>query len=405
MEFFKQNWKWFAAGAVGIGIIAFAAKADAADLGGNCCSDLEERIGELEATVARKGNRKVSVVVSGQINKAIFYYDADDLGLGSDTHVIENGTSESFVSVSGAAQIRPGLFAGYTLEIGQGQTGIGINAGLGGITGGVATDNDIYTRQSYVFLKSDDLGTLSLGLQSLATDDLSQQNVARTGAASKRLTWQPIGGITVSVLGIELLDVPLEPFNGKKANALKYTSRVIEGFQASAAWNSEDDSWDAALRYAGEGAGFQVVGAIGYYDDKNNDIAESLGNLIVLPDIESKTLTVNGGVKHVATGLFAQGTWARLDVDLPALLGGGSFETDSYHVQGGWEGRLVAVGQTTFFGEYSEWDDLGLTFYGLGVNQQLGDAVDAYAVARRYDIDAGGSANIDTFMTGVRIRF
>ncbi len=32
----------------------------AADLGGDCCADLEERIAELEATTARKGNRKVS---------------------------------------------------------------------------------------------------------------------------------------------------------------------------------------------------------------------------------------------------------------------------------------------------------------------------------------------------------
>ena len=36
-----------------------AGSASAADLGGNCCADLEERIAELEATTARKGNRKV----------------------------------------------------------------------------------------------------------------------------------------------------------------------------------------------------------------------------------------------------------------------------------------------------------------------------------------------------------
>ncbi len=41
--------------------------ASAADLGGNCCADLEERIAELEATTARKGNRKVSLTVSGWV--------------------------------------------------------------------------------------------------------------------------------------------------------------------------------------------------------------------------------------------------------------------------------------------------------------------------------------------------
>ena len=32
--------------------------AKAADLGGDCCADLEERVAELEATTARKGNRR-----------------------------------------------------------------------------------------------------------------------------------------------------------------------------------------------------------------------------------------------------------------------------------------------------------------------------------------------------------
>ena len=46
-----------------------------ADLGGNCCADLEERIAELEATTARKGNRKVSLEVYGQVNEAIMLWN------------------------------------------------------------------------------------------------------------------------------------------------------------------------------------------------------------------------------------------------------------------------------------------------------------------------------------------
>ena len=42
--------------------------ASAADLGGNCCADLEERIAELEATTVRKGNRKVSLQISGYVS-------------------------------------------------------------------------------------------------------------------------------------------------------------------------------------------------------------------------------------------------------------------------------------------------------------------------------------------------
>ena len=62
--------------ASGIAIAAaaglFATSAMAADLGigGNCCADLEERVAELEATTARKGNRVVSLTVYGHVNRA-----------------------------------------------------------------------------------------------------------------------------------------------------------------------------------------------------------------------------------------------------------------------------------------------------------------------------------------------
>ena len=49
--------------------------ASAADLGGNCCADLEERIAELEATTARKGNRKVSLTVSGWVGQQVTFWD------------------------------------------------------------------------------------------------------------------------------------------------------------------------------------------------------------------------------------------------------------------------------------------------------------------------------------------
>jgi hypothetical protein len=49
--------------------------AQGADLGGDCCADLEERIAELEVTTARKGNRKVSVTITGYVTKQIMFWD------------------------------------------------------------------------------------------------------------------------------------------------------------------------------------------------------------------------------------------------------------------------------------------------------------------------------------------
>ena len=49
----------------------FAMPANAADLGGNCCADLEERVADLEATTVRKGNRKVSLQLYGQVSQSV----------------------------------------------------------------------------------------------------------------------------------------------------------------------------------------------------------------------------------------------------------------------------------------------------------------------------------------------
>src|SRR6185312_7449557 len=85
--------------------------AKAADLGGVCCADLEERVAELEATTARKGNRRMSLTVSGQVTRSILYWnDGDQSGTyaGLDNH----NQSTRFV-FSGSAKISPNVTAGF----------------------------------------------------------------------------------------------------------------------------------------------------------------------------------------------------------------------------------------------------------------------------------------------------
>ena len=87
----------------------------AADLGGDCCADLEERVAELEATTARKGNRKVSLTVSGWVNEAVFFWDD---GVESNAYVGTNDLEQDRFRFVGEAKIADGWSAGYTLEIG-----------------------------------------------------------------------------------------------------------------------------------------------------------------------------------------------------------------------------------------------------------------------------------------------
>ena len=57
------------------GFVMSSHPAKAADLGGDCCADLEERVAELEATTVRKGNKKVSVTLSGWVVKDVTWWD------------------------------------------------------------------------------------------------------------------------------------------------------------------------------------------------------------------------------------------------------------------------------------------------------------------------------------------
>jgi hypothetical protein len=68
--------------------------ARAADLGGDCCADLEERVAELEATVARKGNRRMSLTISGQVSTAVMAWDAGGSIAG------KAGSDESFTTTT-----------------------------------------------------------------------------------------------------------------------------------------------------------------------------------------------------------------------------------------------------------------------------------------------------------------
>ena len=165
----KGNWLAFLV--TGVLAAAMSTSASAADLGGNCCADLEERIAELEATAARKGNRKVSLTVSGWVGQQIMFWDD---GGKSNTYVHDLGsTIASHVKFSGQAEFSPGWTAGYVLHLevvssDSLTTSQVTSRGPSALTGAVGGAQVL---QSYWFVNSEMLGRLSVGKQSQASDN------------------------------------------------------------------------------------------------------------------------------------------------------------------------------------------------------------------------------------------
>jgi hypothetical protein len=96
-------------------VLAGGVSANAADLGGDCCADLEERVAELEATTARKGNRKVKLTVYGQVNEAVMFWDD---GFEQNAYVVTNDASRTRIGFKGGAKINEDWSANFKIEIG-----------------------------------------------------------------------------------------------------------------------------------------------------------------------------------------------------------------------------------------------------------------------------------------------
>lgn len=307
------------AGALVLGVLLwFTGYAHAADLGKGGSADLEERIAELEATTARKGNRKVSLTVSGWVGEQIMHWDDGE----SDTYIGGLGrTIASNVKFTGEAKINPTLSAGFVLHL-------------------EAIDNDALkwdqsgtgpggfdTLQSFWFIKSETLGKVSLGRQSTVSDnaaivvdqsgslipanwvmfdgagmalksggvrlDQTLGSWPLTVTSDRALSWgNQVGHCSHSGLGTggDCTGVPLD--------SVRYDSPVFSGFSASASWASDNNVYDVALRYTGEFAGFKVAATVAYSDAQ---------------DIDSKYTQAAGYVQHVATGLFFYGAYGQED--------------------------------------------------------------------------------------------
>ena len=147
----------------------FATQASSADLGSDCCVDLEERIAELETTAARKGNAKVRLTITGWLNEAIFAWDdGTQRGVYEGTNLIE----QPRVRFIGEVEISKAWFAGYALELGI--AGNPSNqwtqsSDVSQSADPTKKDDATNIRKSYWFIRNTDLGQVAVGVNAMAT--------------------------------------------------------------------------------------------------------------------------------------------------------------------------------------------------------------------------------------------
>jgi hypothetical protein len=354
-------------------VLALVTPVNAADLGGNCCADLEERIAELESTTARKGNRKVTLTISGQVNRAILFVD-------SDHGMIDNPNSPSRFTMMGEAKFSKDWSAGYLIEIGVGSAE-DANVASGGLTGwagpglGVAGLGELVVRHNALWIGTP-VGKVWLGHTSTATDGVVEITTANTNVAAL-----PVGSWT--------------GFDGARTQVLKYESAKFAGFTVSASWNdsllSTTNGWDAALRYANEIGGFRLAAGIGHADN----------------DAGTARTSGSASAMHMATGLFLTAQAGRMD-------GGAKM----WGATGGIERNFFGPGATSLFLEAFQGDDVTATIsplgilgvgpiaelkvMGFGAVQNVSSlGLDVFATYRQVDV----GTKADVFFVGARISY
>jgi predicted porin len=378
-----------------------AGSASAADLGGDCCADLEERIAELEATTARKGNRKVSLTISGWVAEQVMYWDDDYTGE-SNVYVGGIGTTiGTHFKMTGEASIAPGWSAGYVLHVeadgsdallGIDQWTANGNGLLTGTPGVADSGNTNYVQllQSFWFIKSDTLGKISVGKQSQASDNTAILVDGSGSLIPANYVQFDYGGFETT-FGQSWFDLAgCSDCNGAPTNSVRYDSPTFGGFSVSASWG-EDDFWDVAARYAGEWAGFKVSAAAAY-----SEATDSSPNTNLLQADDTEFFQVGGYVQHVATGLFAYGAYGRLE-DMVT----GDELNDFWYVKGGVRERWTPLGHTVLYGEYQDFDntanDSEVQLWGAGVVQEIDAAAMSVWLSYRHLEGEDGGVDVDDF--------
>ncbi len=396
------------------GFLMSSHPAKAADLGGDCCADLEERVAELEATTVRKGNKKVSVTISGWVVKLGSWWND---GHESNFYVGDKDTTlSSHIQISGSATIAPGWSGGYTLwletpgnsaSVGFAENQFNDNAQLVGPGG-------INTLDSFMWIKSDKWGTVNWGRLVQATNNLAllpdlsgtvieangvlfdgggflirPKGVKNSNDLAQDFTWE---AVTTCIAGGG--GVGADCSTGLDGNGFRYDTPTWAGFSASGGYY-EDREWDIAAKYAADWNNFKVSAAYGFTENTdegcNNggctNSAEAGGGGFPFQSYRKdvETNQVGASVMHVPTGLWIYGMYeheeqsgtqfqhevgplSNLEDGIPQATAALetartiNTSTDAWYMKGGIKRTWLPLGATVLYGQGGQYKGM---FTGL----------------------------------------
>jgi predicted porin len=392
-----------------MGATVFSAKpAKAADLGGDCCADLEERVAELEATTVRKGNKKVTVQIYGKLNRAVEFWDD---GAEKNTYVVNNSMESTRTGIKGNAKIAGDWSAGYRIEWEYTEA---LSQLLNQFNDNNFNDSRgaLNTRWSQMYLANKTYGTLNWGLTATPKYDITKWGLetistesGEGGGLSDTLVsdfrmndsfrLRPTGFNNAEGLSsLRWSDISRcysagDQFNcSTRRNGVSYVTPEWAGFTGSWGW-FEDDDWSAALRYKNTFADTWQLAAGAAYEELRDERLQNGGGglasgVVPIPspggsngvgtttnDLtffqrDFKEWAGSAALKHKPSGLFVLGVFSTSETDDTNAIGffNGQRAPDmsAWDVQGGIQRKfglfnLASFGDTSFWGGFGQVND------------------------------------------------
>lgn len=389
-------------------------------------TDLEERVADLEETEARKGNRNVSLSVSGWINRMVMAWDD---GADKDVYIVDNTASRSRLEFEGAVKIARGWGAGYILSF-----GIDDKAANDVDQLNQAGENKIETRESAWWLRSNSLGTVTVGLTSPATDNIilkdvggimpGAANIATMGGAfylRRADSYEKGDGALViqNAFTTTLNDISAgASVDTLRRNVVRYDAPRISSqwgnVDLAAAWG-EDDFYDFAVEYGINYSDWKFRFGAGYLRDtdeggransrRDRDEYKGSASLLHIPSgLFSTVAYVHRefhGFDESSQAVFGENT-----VGLVTPAGANRPPIDYLYTAFGLRRPFWSLGDTSIYGEYAQVDDAitglreadlrevtdsRLQMIGAAICQDIDVAgMDVYAGFRYYTFDTEG---------------
>jgi len=358
------------------------------------------------ARVITSSKDQVKVRITGQINRAVLYYD-DDFNDGI-KHV-DNDFSSTRFRWHADAKVNNDIKIGGLMEI-QAENNSTFDTNLQDTegSGDAASLSDRYlefwvdhTKFGRVYIGKGDPGSNNSSLNNAHASGViaatASHSLAAGGIAFKT------SGNNCSISGTTCVNVKsaISDFDGlTRQNRIRYDTPVFAGFQARAS-HTDGGAWDASLWYNGKVFDTKIKGAVAYVESSNQATAGQNGDQI------------NGSLSmQHSSGIgvsFAAG-YRNLDTR-----GSGADQHDPVMVYFGanFDRKYTELGVTSLSGAYQQTDSLNASgdsanAWTLAVVQHIDAAAfEAYAQYVNAEINRDGVTfgDVDAVMIGGRIKF